>query len=60
MIKAIRRLIQKYRCKHENAIFVRNIYGDEINNVSLKKVYRSWWKCNECECFFPKENLVDI
>lgn len=45
-------------CKHEGDEFIRNIYGDEINAVSLKTVYRSWWRCRKCGNQFPKQELV--
>lgn len=35
-------------CKHKNLKFIRNIYGDEINYISLKMIYRSEWKCKDC------------
>lgn len=40
--------LKKIFCKHENLEFIRNIYGDEINRVSLKHIYRSIWKCKDC------------
>ncbi len=33
-------------CKHEY-VFVRNIYGDEIN---AKGGMRSVWRCKKCGC----------
>ena len=38
------KLIQKFRCIHDYK-WVRNIYGDEINNLGGK---RSVWKCLKC------------
>lgn len=35
-------------CEHAAIRFERNIYGDEINHVSLSRVYRSWWVCVDC------------
>jgi len=35
----------------------RNIYGDEINSVSLRKVYRSFWKCKHCDKIELREKL---
>ena len=37
-------MFKKLFCKHEYE-FVRNIYGDEINECSG---YRSVWKCSKC------------
>jgi len=39
----------KLLCRKHNLIFIRNIYGDEINKISPpNKTYRSEWKCTEC------------
>lgn len=38
----------KLFCKHKNQKWVRNIYGDEINRISTRKIYRSEWKCADC------------
>ena len=36
-------------CSKHELVFVRNIYGDEINKISPKnKTYRSEWKCLNC------------
>lgn len=40
--------LKKMFCKHENLEFIRNIYGDEINRISLKHIYRSIWQCKDC------------
>ena len=40
----LRKFIQKFGCEH-NYIFVRNIYGDEINQCGG---YRSLWQCMKC------------
>lgn len=38
-----------FQCKH-NLIFIRNIYGDEINKISPPfKTYRSEWECIHCK-----------
>ncbi len=49
--------IKRVFCKHCNVEFVRNIYGDEINHVSLSKVYRSWWRCVDCNASILKPEL---
>ncbi len=46
-------------CKHKHVCFIRNIHGDEINLVSGKKTYRSWWKCVDCDKFVKKEKIGD-
>lgn len=38
------RLIRRLLCKHEY-VWVRNIYGDEINHAGGN---RSWWRCRKC------------
>lgn len=40
----VRKFIQKFGCEHEY-VFVRNIYGDEINQCGG---YRSLWQCKKC------------
>lgn len=36
--------IKQFFCKHNNIEFIRNIYGDEINYVNARSV----WKCKYC------------
>jgi len=39
----------KKDCKKHELVFIRNIYGDEINQISPPgKTYRSEWKCLRC------------
>ena len=40
----IEKIIQKFGCGHEY-VFVRNIYGDEVNQCGG---YRSLWQCYKC------------
>ncbi len=40
MLKLFRRLL----CDHRHSQFVRNVYGDEINLLNA----RSIWKCGHC------------
>lgn len=36
-------------CNKHELVFIRNIYGDEINKISPPgKVYRSEWRCIKC------------
>lgn len=47
-------------CNHlsEPLIFCRNLYGDEINQVSpFGKTYRSKWKCPTCGKIIYREYL---
>jgi len=44
-------------CKHE-FVFNRNIYGDEINRISLREIYRSKWVCLGCGKVKYKGELV--
>jgi len=53
---AVQRLVRRWRCRHEWR-FERGIYGDEINHVSLSKIYRSWWKCRLCGKRQPRPGL---
>lgn len=47
-------------CRHKNTYFIRNIHGDEINReAGYKFLYRSWWKCRDCDEFVKKEEYVD-
>lgn len=41
-------MLKKLFCKHEDLEFVRNIYGDEINRINYRKIYRSIWLCKKC------------
>lgn len=40
-------MFKRILCKHEFQR-VHTISGDEINQVSLKVVYRSVWRCEKC------------
>ena len=53
------KIIRRIFCKHKNLIFVRNIYGDEINQVSLKHTYRSIWVCEDCGKIIYKGELYE-
>jgi hypothetical protein len=50
---------KQWRCRHEFE-FEQNIYGDEINRASLKKVYRSWWVCFKCGKIEGRDYLVKL
>jgi len=46
-------------CAKHLLVFVRNIYGDEINQISPKnRVYRSEWRCIKCGKIKYKQDLV--
>lgn len=53
------KIIRRIFCKHKNLIFVRNIYGDEINQISLKHTYRSIWVCEDCGKIIYKGELYE-
>lgn len=50
-------MLRKILCKHNDIEFVRNIYGDEINQVSGKNIVRSIWRCKHCGRIIYKGNL---
>lgn len=50
MLKFIKGLL----CRHTDAVFVRNIYGDEIIRWGYK---RSIWRCNKCGNLHAKHGL---
>lgn len=43
-------------CRHRSPQFVRNIYGDEINEWGGN---RSLWRCPRCQHVFSRPMLVD-
>ena len=49
----LRKFLQKYCCEHDYE-FVRNIYGDEINQCGG---YRSIWQCCKCGKYMYSETL---
>nr|DAY12422.1 MAG TPA: adenylate kinase [Caudoviricetes sp.] len=51
MFKWLKQLI----CKHDEAVFVSNIYGDEINHMDGK---RSRWICDCCGKILLKNHLL--
>lgn len=51
-------IFKRIFCKHKNIYWVRNIYGDEINDISSRHIYRSIWRCKDCGRTFYKEILV--
>ena len=59
VLKMLKDFFKRLFCRHKNIYFIRNIYGDEINHVSVSKIYRSWWKCRDCDEFVKKEEYVD-
>jgi len=40
-------IIKRILCNHNKDIFVRNIYGDEINACNKRSV----WQCSKCGSF---------
>ena len=55
----ISRLVKQMLCKHKDQQFVRNIYGDEINRISTKHIYRSEFRCKTCGKLIYHQGLVD-
>lgn len=51
-------MVKQLFCKHKSQKFIRNIYGDEINRISTKKIFRSEWKCKNCGKTFYRSELV--
>lgn len=49
----LRKFIQNFGCEHEYE-FVRNIYGDEINQSGG---YRSLWQCSKCGKYMYSKRL---
>ena len=46
-------------CDKHLLVFVRNIYGDEINQISPpNRTYRSEWRCTKCGKRKYKQYLV--
>jgi len=41
----LRAFIKRLTCKHPYPVFIRNVYGDEINLLGGK---RSIWRCDQC------------
>ena len=56
----IRRFFKRLFCNHNHIEFVRNIYGDEINYISVFYTYRSQWKCKKCGETIYKSELVEF
>lgn len=50
-------MLRKISCKHNDVEFIRNIYGDEINQLSGKNTVRSIWKCKNCGRIIYKGSL---
>ena len=54
-------VITQVLCNKHDLTFIRNIYGDEINEISPpNKVYRSEWKCTKCGKIKYKQYLNKI
>lgn len=49
----LRKFIQNFGCEHEY-VFIRNIYGDEINRCGG---YRSQWQCMKCGKYMYSKDL---
>lgn len=49
-------MFKRILCNHEFKR-VYGIYGDEINHISLKAVYRSVWRCEKCDKLMLSKSL---
>ena len=46
------------KCKHENLLFIKNLFGDNINRYSTNKtIARSLWRCKDCGKLIPSSEL---
>ena len=54
----LKNIFKIFTCKHpvEDLVFIRNIYGDEINQLNA----RSIWLCPHCNRLIYKQHLFDI
>ena len=53
--------IKTITCNKHELVFVRNIYGDEINHISPpNRTYRSEWQCTKCGKIKYKQYLNKI
>lgn len=50
-------MLRKILCKHKDIEFIRNVYGDEINQLSGKNIVRSIWNCKNCGKIIYKGDL---
>lgn len=47
-MKRLIKFVKRLNCKHTNQKCITNFYGDAINMISTKKIYRSAWECKDC------------
>lgn len=46
------------KCKHDQHLFLSNVYGDNINRFSTSKMtVRSIWMCTDCNKIIKKPDL---
>lgn len=50
-------IFKRLLCKHDDLEFIRNVHGDEINQLSGKETVRSIWKCKNCGKIIYKNYL---
>jgi ABC-type ATPase with predicted acetyltransferase domain len=42
-------IIRINKCKHKNRLFIKNLFGDNINKYSNNNhIVRSLWRCKDC------------
>lgn len=56
MLKFLRDVLLVLLCSHRRAVFVRNVYGDEIRLWNWK---RSIWRCETCGQLIGRPELVN-
>lgn len=55
IISKMNRFFKKLFCGHKNVTFKRNVYGDEINFLNARSV----WKCLDCNGYTYKKDLYE-
>ena len=53
MLRYLWLLVRQSFCKHPDMTFSRNVFGDEINWLKGRSV----WRCGKCDGFIVRQNL---
>lgn len=53
LIRTVMGIFKMIFCRHKTEEFIRNIYGDEVNRMGG----RSLWKCKRCGKYIVKDEL---
>ena len=52
------KIFKRFNCSHNNIVFVKNLFGDDINRWSFgHKTTRSLWKCKRCGKIIRSKDL---